>query len=197
MLDMIPCMDKQFMRHNVTWFVDEGTVLGALREQDIIKGDTDIDIGFMEWDLPKVPALINSLRKDCGFTVIHRDDNKGYPSVSSFTVRRNIFRIFLGYFGPPWFIDVRDYNVDSDGIVYDADFLDDSDTFFLHHSQILPVVPCRLRHLTVPCPKDTEAVVVDEFGETWKTPIKGFKTWMIKRPTTQVRCNWRAYTSYT
>lgn len=184
MLSMLPCMDAQFHRHNVTWFLDEGSVLGAIREQDIIKGDTDIDIGMMDFDRPKVPALIASLREHCGFTIIHRDDNLGYPSVSSFTVRRNLFRIMVGYFGPPWFIDVRDYDIDSDDIVYDADFLDDSDTFFLHKSEILPVEPCKLRHLTVPCPRNAIAVIEDEFGENWRTPIKGFKTWMIKRPST-------------
>ncbi len=83
------------------------------------------------------------------------------PSLLSFVHGSlSLFRLMMGYFGPPWFIDVRDYDVDTDGIVYDADFLDDSDTFFLPLSDIIPTVPCKFRDLTVPCPRNSEAVIV-------------------------------------
>ncbi len=58
MLKMIPCMDEAFKKHNVTWFLDEGSVLGAIREQNIIKGDSDIDIGFLDFD--RVRSLVTT-----------------------------------------------------------------------------------------------------------------------------------------
>jgi hypothetical protein len=79
---------------------------------------------------------------------------------------------------------VRDYDVDNDGIVYDAEFISDNDTFFLPKSDILPPRECQLRHLKVPCPQNPIAVIEEEFGENWRTPIPGFKTYMIQRPST-------------
>lgn len=90
----------------------------------------------------------------------------------------------LGYFGPNWFIDVRAYHVDADGAVYDPSFVTDNDTPFVPLKDILPLTPCALRGRAMLCPRDPVATIVDEFGDSWRTPIKGFKTYMLQREAT-------------
>lgn len=61
---------KLLDRHNITWMVDLGTLLGAVRNQGIILHDDDVDFRF--WDATpvtkalkrKVPVRIEALRND-------------------------------------------------------------------------------------------------------------------------------------
>ncbi len=44
----------------VRWWVDSGTLLGLVREGDVLPWDNDIDIGIMSTDSPKVHDVLNS-----------------------------------------------------------------------------------------------------------------------------------------
>jgi hypothetical protein len=131
-----------------------------------------------------MPAAIAEIRDTCGYYVVTRDECRAIPGFSSFIPKRIVMRILPGYFGPNWFIDVRAYHVDPDGAVYDPYFVDDNDTPFVHVRDILPLTPCTLRGRTAMCPRDPIATIVDEFGDSWRTPIRGFKTYMLQREAT-------------
>ncbi|MBM4440617.1 MAG: LicD family protein [Candidatus Rokubacteria bacterium] len=44
-------------RHRIRFWVDWGTLLGAVREGDLIAWDSDVDLGVLAEDLPRVAAL--------------------------------------------------------------------------------------------------------------------------------------------
>ena len=53
-------IDDICKKENVRWFLDSGTELGSLREQDIIPWDDDMDIKVFREDYP---AFCEAMRK--------------------------------------------------------------------------------------------------------------------------------------
>lgn len=62
--DMKEILDK----HNIKYWLDWGTLLGAVRGGEIIEGDKDIDIGMMESDYGKIISILPEIKKK-GFLV--------------------------------------------------------------------------------------------------------------------------------
>lgn len=48
-------------QHKIFYFIDGGTLLGAIREGDIIAHDDDIDIGILDEDFDKLEPLLDDL----------------------------------------------------------------------------------------------------------------------------------------
>ncbi|RLI62978.1 MAG: hypothetical protein DRO67_06470, partial [Candidatus Asgardarchaeum californiense] len=55
---------KIFDKHNIEYWLDEGTLLGAVREKKIIKWDHDIDLGAWITTIPKIIPLFDEIRKE-------------------------------------------------------------------------------------------------------------------------------------
>jgi len=55
---------KIFDKHNIEYWLDEGTLLGAVREKKIIKWDHDIDLGAWVTTIPKIIPLFDEIRKE-------------------------------------------------------------------------------------------------------------------------------------
>eukprot|EP01087_Luapelamoeba_hula_P006718 TRINITY_DN1679_c7_g1_i2.p1 TRINITY_DN1679_c7_g1~~TRINITY_DN1679_c7_g1_i2.p1 ORF type:complete len:259 (+),score=52.17 TRINITY_DN1679_c7_g1_i2:466-1242(+) len=109
-LDLMQCTHEIFTRNNVSYFLDYGSLLGAVRHGGFIPWDDqmDIDIGVLE----SQTALIISLKKEfydrrCGH-LVHRSDVAYLPDISSFVIRRAAFRVFYNRV-TPIFIDIADY----------------------------------------------------------------------------------------
>jgi hypothetical protein len=47
--------------HNVSYFIDSGTLIGILRENRVLSHDKDIDLGVWEESIPKMEALVPSI----------------------------------------------------------------------------------------------------------------------------------------
>ena len=72
---------KEFLEsRNISYFIDCGTLLGAVRDNDIIKGDTDADIQITQKGLDKLREDIKEL-EDVGFIAWRNEDN-GYMGLS-------------------------------------------------------------------------------------------------------------------
>jgi len=182
-ISMMPCMISVLEQNNATWFLDEGSLLGAYREGGAIKGDSDIDIGLLQRESDKFPAIKQGWEKKCNFYVVHRDDHQGVKALSFFTARKIVMRIFSSYWGPEWYIDVREYDVSESGVVYDRHFLQDDDTYFIPQEDMFPTVNCNFSGVTAQCPRNTLYVIEELYGADWNVPKKGFKTHMMERPT--------------
>lgn len=62
-------IDKLFTEHDIIYWIDYGTLLGAVRDGAMIPWDTDIDIGILAPDIEKIFALENQMRED-GFDFV-------------------------------------------------------------------------------------------------------------------------------
>ena len=65
-------------KNDITYFLDCGSMLGAVRHKGFIPWDDDMDIGFLREDYDK---FINVARKELGkgFYLLTWDDNEAYP----------------------------------------------------------------------------------------------------------------------
>ncbi|KAL6053386.1 LicD [Balamuthia mandrillaris] len=183
-VDLLACTHRIFTQHNITYFLDYGSLLGAIRHKGFIPwDDMDIDIGVIATDSAKINALKQTFSDPnnyCGH-MIHRSDVAHLPSFTSFVIRRGAFRIFPQRF-VPYYVDVADYevkNVDGKTVLYDLEYPELSLEYPLE--KIAPVVPCEFEGLIVNCPRDHDFVLTKEFGADWRVPKKNFKPDMVNR----------------
>ena len=72
---------KEFLEsRNISYFIDCGTLLGAVRDKNIIKGDTDVDIQITQKGLDHLREDIKEL-EDVGFIAWRNEDN-GFMALS-------------------------------------------------------------------------------------------------------------------
>lgn len=67
-------LKKIFDKNNIQFRLGYGTLLGAIREQDFISHDTDVDLVLDKKDKPKVEALIKTFKRH-GFKVCRNFEN--------------------------------------------------------------------------------------------------------------------------
>jgi len=183
-VELMACTHDIFTRHNITYFFDYGTLLGAIRHEGFIPWDDvmDIDVGV----LASQTDLINSVKQEfqdrnCGY-MIHRTDVKSYPNVSAFVIRRAAFRIFYHRF-IPIYIDIADYEefppeerpANDKDIPYVKDTHHPDLLFKFALNKLMPVSDCKFEGRIFNCPHDSPYVLEREFGTDWRTPKRDFK----------------------
>jgi len=61
---LISVLSKVMRQHSVEYWIDEGTLLGVYRQQDIIPWDNDVDISIMAINAPRLFHINKSIPED-------------------------------------------------------------------------------------------------------------------------------------
>jgi len=189
-LEVMQCTHDLFVEHGVTYFLDYGSLLGAIRHKGFIPWDdtNDIDIGVLASETDQIYALGPLLSQVCGYHMIHRSDVALLPGVSAFVIKRGAFRVFHNRV-TPIYVDVADYEVKqtSGGGGKEEIVLTDSHypelDFHLPLSRVLPVRECQFEGRVFHCPHDPFYVLTQQFGSDWCIPKQDFKPFMADRQT--------------
>ncbi len=80
MLDMLVALDSICRKHNIAYWIDFGTLLGAVRHKGFIPWDDDIDVSILESDMGKLrKALQEDLPSNFAFQDYTVDSNAFFP----------------------------------------------------------------------------------------------------------------------
>lgn len=137
----------------MTWWIQDGTLLGALRHGGPIPGDKDVDIGIMAAEF--TPALIDAL-KSAGLAV-SRTRAVDHRLRLFIRIRHNGFPVDI--FGMYDEGDRWSYSVNHRWLRIDNIFT--------------PFRIGRVRYmgLEVPCPEPAEQYLVEAYGPDWRIPV--------------------------
>eukprot|EP01090_Pellita_catalonica_P014227 TRINITY_DN3578_c0_g1_i6.p1 TRINITY_DN3578_c0_g1~~TRINITY_DN3578_c0_g1_i6.p1 ORF type:complete len:260 (+),score=41.99 TRINITY_DN3578_c0_g1_i6:104-781(+) len=193
LVQLLECTDKIFNKHNIPYFLDSGTLLGAIREGGWIPWDgrDDIDIGVFHWNNENISALTNVFKEvyNCGY-MLSREDTKNLPSVSSWVIRKGAFRIFYNRI-VPYYLDITDYELHKmivdESTGKEVTVITDKEYAHLGHffriDKILPLQRCLFEGKEFNCPQDPVYVLEREYGSDWKTPKRDFTGGDVKADT--------------
>lgn len=84
-------------KHNLTYWIDYGTLLGAVRHKGFIPWDDDVDVAMPRQDYDKICQILRDELEQCGFEV---NEGKGY--------RAQVYRLI--YSGTPVQLDIFPYD---------------------------------------------------------------------------------------
>ena len=76
LFDMLTAIDELCQKHEITYYLDSGTLLGAVREKDFIPWDDDADITMKREDYEKLLAVANELPEP--YRLVTPDSYGGY-----------------------------------------------------------------------------------------------------------------------
>jgi len=167
---VLPVLDATGATH----FVCFGTLLGAVREGDVIRGDGDGDVCVLSEDADKIVAARDVLSRDAGAVL---ETNVYVPRAKK---GLNILMRIRDAQKPQAYIDV--YVLDSEDI--GTGLLGYSNWYGVDKGVTLPrllaLPPKRLDRKTefgdsIWVPKDPEGILKHVYGPNWRVPRKGDK----------------------
>ena len=173
LLSILIYIDEIFNKHNIPYWLDYGSILGAVRECDIISHDDDCDIGILRQDFEKVLSLSKYFLWDRNFQVLPYF----YPDfirVDFSRINELHTDIFLWDFERKSFKNIwEDDNKKIDKIVLTRhEYLskDDLKGRWFPVSYLFPLQKIKLRGHEFYCPNKPEEFVKFRYGLNWRIP---------------------------
>ena len=153
LINMLPYLTKLLEANEIKYWLDWGTLLGAVRNGRIIPWDFDIDLGIHDEDVSKVLSLRVDVWK-AGYDI---KPCSVLPSKLLFYKKDN--------HGDAFHIDLDSW--DKDGPVARCTFNPD----IIHTAEELSLlVDIEFEGRLYPAPRQPEKVLARLFGEDWRTP---------------------------
>lgn len=144
-------------KHHLTFLLYFGTLLGAVREQDFITHDEDIDLIMDKKDMPAFLAMLFDLR-EVGFELA-RYERRGFLSI----IRKGEY------------IDMYFYQPYPDDPTLNYCCLDVWEKQYNEE-----IAPMEFLGNTYMAPKDYQGYLEHQYGKNWGTPVQFFNYEMSK-----------------
>ena len=151
---------KLFQRFNITYFAIGGTLLGAIREKDIIPHDDDIDLAVFSKEMNILLSQeFKKALKEMQMKIYRCPSNAGH-----FKIQFTKSKVFIDIF-PYEEIDEIVQMVSKKGRSYWKN------GFFMK-SEMYPLQQYKWGNTTIIGPRNPVPYFIRHFGKTWTTPIK-------------------------
>ena len=152
-VDVIVTLNK----YNVDYWVDFGTLLGIVREQDIIFGDNDVDVVLVQSPLleQQMKYVTNDLNA-MGYKCKNEETWDAYRTYTTFGL----------------FVDMYINKKDDDIKVYLGST---GETSNISYSLIGTPIYIKWNNIDVKVPENVHDVLVFRYGEDYMIPKNGFK----------------------
>lgn len=152
---LLPCLADLLEESNIPYWLDWGTLLGAVRNGKMIPWDEDIDIGIFYKDIGKVMNLESQMVKDGFRFAMERDKN---------AVR--VIR-FYGEKGIKFHIDILPWKINGNVVKMTYN----SKPFKVYPiEELLNLKKVEFEGRMYPCPREPEKSLGRLMGEDWRNP---------------------------
>jgi phosphorylcholine metabolism protein LicD len=151
-------------KYNYSYFIESGTLLGAVRNKDIIPWDDDIDIGMLQTDLDSLMSNESALHE---LRLNHLSINVGPPFYS-------LYKLQCTNCPDEIFIDIFGYDVTESKLIYHAAQNKKQWPYnWFYLKNVYPLKTYMLGNLEVKGPNKHEPYLKRVYGSTWYRPKKG------------------------
>lgn len=152
---LLPCLADLLEESNIPYWLDWGTLLGAVRDGKMIPWDEDIDIGIFYKDIKKVTNLESQMVKD-GFRLAMESDKSAVRVIR-----------FYGEKGIKFHIDILPWKIN--GNIVKAGY--NSKPFKVYPiEELLNLKKIEFEGRMYPCPREPEKSLDRLMGKDWRTP---------------------------
>eukprot|EP00928_Gymnodinium_smaydae_P007649 TRINITY_DN12741_c0_g1_i2.p1 TRINITY_DN12741_c0_g1~~TRINITY_DN12741_c0_g1_i2.p1 ORF type:complete len:757 (-),score=149.98 TRINITY_DN12741_c0_g1_i2:97-2367(-) len=185
MFEMLVDFTDFLSRNNVTHFVTEGTLLGAVRDKDIIPYTGDLDIFVPREFWTKAKEIKNFTRDGKSYYFLEDPNEKHCGRVCAVWRDMPLNRAMYSR--------SFDWNVDRVGaeVQYYMDVYDEEMDFNVASKHLLyPLSNVTIRNRTFFAPREKELYVEARYGESWRTPDHESRELQDKYPTYQQAKDW-------
>lgn len=144
---------KVFDNFEINFFLTHGTCLGAIRDNNFIQHDSDIDLGALKKDLDKIISAVEILREEHHFKVTKLSLN----DESIALIKENVI------------IDISLYQ--TNGKKWQSN---KSKIFSIPQKHLDSFSQISFIMLNLNVPNKVEEYLIFQYGKDWKTPIEDF-----------------------
>lgn len=152
-----------FEQADVTWMVDYGTLLGAIREGDFIPHDDDADFSMLEDDADKVRNSLQQIADERGYDL--RESFGGHGLQLYLSKVNDLHVDFFFWYENGDFMDRKFYVAGTD----------DNKGRVVPKNWFFDLTTAEMDGRVVRVPKNAEEWLAYRYGDTWREPLRIFR----------------------